>query len=217
MNNYTIRNTIFGALVVLVGIAWLIANLMDIQINLGILWPLLVLIPGVIVLVRYIITGEKRQAWRFLLVGSFLTVLGLALLGNAALYYYAGIKNIWFMTLFIYPAIGAFSLWISWAASGRKITLLIAAVILTAVAVLITCFMIITSVFNEILGPENIELLNGVFWPLLSMGIGLTIIVWPFIVRLMRESRNEREKPASQTELDSEETHAKISEHDDNA
>lgn len=194
MKKNTVRYTIFGAIVILVGIVWLIANLMEIEVNLAILWPLLILVPGVVVLLRYAFSVKKKINWQHLLVGSFLVQLGLVFLANALLYNLAGFVNIWYLSLFTYPAIAAISLWITWFASGRKITLLVGAIILTAIAVLVSCFSIITTVFNEILGPDNISLLNGIFWPLLMVGVGLAIIVWPFIVQLMQ---NPESKPVN--------------------
>lgn len=199
MNNANSRTVLIGITTIIAGTVWLIVNLTEIDIHLNLLWPLLVLVPGVGILVRHFFA--KRQ-WQFLLGGTFFTLLGLFLLFNAVVTEVSGVSNIWVVTLFMYPSIAATSLWITWGASGRKIQLFIAAIIMTAISILVICFSTITALFGGVLGPENIALLNRIFWPLLTVGLGLSLMVWPLVVKLMRETKQE--KQAEKTDISEE-------------
>lgn len=196
MNKTNSRTVLLGIMVIIVGVVWLIVNLTEVDIRLNLLWPLLVLVPGVGILIRYFFT---KTYWQLLLSGSFFTMLGLFLLFNAVVTEVSGSSNIWLVTLFMYPAIAAAALWITWGASGRKLQLFVAAVLLSGIALLVVCFSTITSVFGGALGPENISMINRIFWPLLTVGVGLCLMIWPLVVKLMQESKESEFSQEPQT------------------
>ncbi|SUY47902.1 membrane protein [Clostridium putrefaciens] len=154
-------NFIFGIILILLGLSALINRIFFIDIlSFRNLWPLLLLIPGILFEVKYF---ETRKDPGTLVPGGILTTLGtLFLIENVSSFHMK--KYIWPL----YPlsvAIGLFQLY--WFGNREK-GLLIPIFILTTVSVM----SILNQVFNKLFYWMDYKLL----FPVILIGIGLYVL-----------------------------------------
>jgi uncharacterized membrane protein HdeD (DUF308 family) len=74
MNKSRMSSLLFGGLLVLLGLLWLLGNLFpQLNINLSLLWPLFLLIPGVVMWFVYLFSKERENDWGLLIPANILT------------------------------------------------------------------------------------------------------------------------------------------------
>ena len=150
MNN---KNNFWGFFLIIIGILLFISKLFDIQLfNMGRLWPIFVLIPGLCFNFAYFST---RKGPGVLVPGGILTTIGL-------LFFFETMTNWHFAeyTWPIYPlavAVGLFQLYIF---GGRKRELLIPVGILTLVSTISFASMIFGSINTSLVVPAILVLLG---------------------------------------------------------
>ncbi|MBB6632030.1 LiaI-LiaF-like domain-containing protein [Clostridium algidicarnis] len=154
-------NIIFGIILILLGLSALINRIFFIDIlSFRNLWPLFLLVPGILFEVKYF---ETRKDPGMLVPGGILTTLGtLFLIENISSFHFK--KYIWPL----YPlsvAIGLFQLY--WFGNREK-GLLIPIFILTIVSVM----SILNQVFNKFFYWMDYKLL----FPVILIGIGLYVL-----------------------------------------
>ena len=152
MNN---KNNFWGFFLIIIGILLFISKLFDIQLfNMGRLWPIFVLIPGLCFNFAYFST---RKGPGVLVPGGILTTIGL-------LFFFETMTN-WHFAEYTWPvyplavAVGLFQLYIF---GGRKRELLIPVGILTLVSATSFASMIFGSINTSLVVPA-ILVLVGVY------------------------------------------------------
>ena len=150
MNN---KNNFWGFFLIIIGILLFISKLFDIQLfNMGRLWPIFVLIPGLCFNFAYFST---RKGPGVLVPGGILTTIGL-------LFFFETMTN-WHFAEYTWPvyplavAVGLFQLYIF---GGRKRELLIPVGILTSVSTISFASMIFGSINTSLVVPAVLVLVG---------------------------------------------------------
>ena len=147
------KNNFWGFFLIIIGILLFISKLFDIQLfNMGRLWPIFVLIPGLCFNFAYFST---RKGPGVLVPGGILTTIGL-------LFFFETMTN-WHFAEYTWPvyplavAVGLFQLYIF---GGRKRELLIPVGILTLVSATSFASMIFGSINTSLVVPAILVLLG---------------------------------------------------------
>lgn len=182
MNSQDRMPRILGGIVIIaLGTLWLVSNIFpDTKINWQYIWPLFILVPGILVLVRSLLEGRKP--------GSMIP--GVVLLGIAATFYINIIgqdvfklQGIWAYTTFLYPATIAFAFWAAWLLGNKDLRFLIPAVILSMLTFLILC----ATLGLAALGGQTGQTVEKIVWPLIIICLGSFVLISPWWAMVVKD------------------------------
>lgn len=175
MNN-NISKLAGGGLLILFGGLWLAANFIPgFNINWGAVWPLFLVIPGLMFWGRYLFSSNRENEVGLLIPANILLLIGLTFYFNIIANDVLNIHNAWVLTVFMYPGSVAIAFWITWLASKREIAFFIPAAILTGITLLVMCG--VSGV--ALIGGQATADVNRIIWPLLIICLGLFVLLSP--------------------------------------
>lgn len=176
MNNSNLTKLAGGGLLILFGALWLAANFIPgFSINWGAVWPLFLVVPGLLFWSRYLFASKRSDVAPLLIPANILLLIGLVFYFNMFATDTLNINNAWLLTAFMYPGAVAISFWITWIASKREVGFLIPAVILSAITMLVFCG--VSGV--ALLGGQATADINRLTWPLLIICLGFFVLLSP--------------------------------------
>jgi hypothetical protein len=176
-----------GGLLILFGGLWLAANFIPgFNINWDLIWPLFLVIPGLVFWVKYLSATDRSAVVGMLIPANILLFLGLIFYFNIFASDVLLVDNIWVFTAFMYPGSVALAFWITWFASKRQIPFLIPAVILSGISLLVFCG---TSAVS-LIGGEATSDVSRLTWPLLIVCLGFFVLLSPIWSNSVFKSSN---------------------------
>lgn len=196
MNRRQSSGLVFGVLLILAGGIWLVSNIFKLNIDFSVLWPLFILVPGLMWWVDYLVKHQQPEAYRLLIPANILTFLGLTFFTNVLVDRYLNYNLIWAWTVFMYPGSVAIAFWIAWLFSAKKKALLVPATILTFISAMLLCVVSVGFLFS---GQSEI---TKYIWPLMLICGGVFILSTPLWQKSFPESKrsenhNNTKQPAS--------------------
>lgn len=187
MNKNKLTPLLLGITLIVGGSAWIALNLLDVNIDFAVVWPLFLIIPGIAFWVSYFF---NRKDWGVLIPANILLFLGLTFLLNSTVSNYLEYESIWTWTTFMYTGAPAIAFWIAWYASKKEIGMLIPAVILTLISFGTFCISLSVLLFSDLRLLEA----GQVFWPLLFVCGGMFLLLMPFWQLVWRVDGAEEKK-----------------------
>jgi hypothetical protein len=200
MKGSSISSAVWGILLILAGATWLGTNLLNVNIDFTLLWPIFLLIPGAILWLTYLFS-KNQSNHAVLIPANILVFLSITFFFNMFASVVLHYDRAWLLTVSMYstgPVAIAF--WITWAASGRLTRYLVPAVIMTIISACIAFITVPLALFNTPIFTE----LSKVGFPLLMILIGLLIIFSPIWTKAFEQS-NEVPNPQPTPNLEVEE------------
>ncbi len=196
MNKSSISGLMWGMLLILAVGAWLVSNIFQRNIDFGIILPVFLLVPGLMLWGSYLLGGEDKID--ALIPANILLFLSITFFFNTFTSSVLGYERAWILTVAMYstgPVAIAF--WITWVASGRKPGYLIPAVILTIISGCIALFTVPIALFDSRLFAD----LSNLGIPVMLILIGLLIIFGPIWSRMFEpktQNAQTQEEPSSE-------------------
>ncbi|MCA9379236.1 hypothetical protein KC640_02300 [Candidatus Dojkabacteria bacterium] len=178
-----IGRIVWGIVLILVGIVWLVSNFVpDFEINWNYIWPLFLLVPGLIMWAGFLLTRKKKEDVGMLIPANILTFLALTfyvnIIGNDVFH----IDGIWAFTGFMYPLSIALAFFITWI-FAREFGFLIPAFILGVISLLIFC----ATSSVALIGGEATGQISALAWPTIIICLGTFILLSPIWATAMRK------------------------------
>jgi hypothetical protein len=187
MQRKFLSSLILGVMFIICGGLFLFINLFvqfvpGFSLNWGVIWPIFLFIPSLMLFVIWIVSDDRPKAWGVLIPATILFFLSGTFLLNTILSTYLHYGQIWAWTTFMYPFSVGLAFWVAWLASGRRHGLLVPAIILTLVSLIILCASFGTLSFFTIIPAGFFNIL----WPMVIIGVGVIVLVAAFVSYSLR-------------------------------
>lgn len=186
-----------GALLVVFGAIWLASNFVPgFEINWEFIWPLFLIVPGVLMWVKYLSQPKETRNFAILVPANALIFLGITFYINIIGSDVFKVEGIWAATAFLYPGSVALAFWVTYLASKKEVGLLIPAGILSMVSLFILC----STSAVALIGGTATEEVNRALWPILIICLGFFVLLSPFWAAALKQEQRWMGKTAREWE-----------------
>jgi|GEM_PF-1995166 len=179
MTKPRITNALFGGIILSFGIITFISAVFKVDLNLGMWWPLFLIIPGIGLNLSYSVGGQTNHS--LIMPSALLTFYGATFLLNNIGSVYFGSQTIWATTAFMFTLAPAIGFWRLWSKMPNRVVNLIAAIVFSGISVAVFCFSIFTTFLVDLFSGNGASSLIA---PVLLICLGAAIVFLPVLGKI---------------------------------